>query len=138
MPVIRVKCRPRWMLESPLDVLPGPLLAGGVDNELAVHGVADLSFRRSDRFFRALALVQFALVVGPTGGVVADLGDGGDVQGVDELSVATLVEAVPFDRALTLRWRRWPAWPMMIDAPTGPTPYTSVTDVFDAETAMAI
>jgi hypothetical protein len=67
----------------------------GVGEELAVDGVADASFQGAEGFFAGLAFGLFAFVVGAAGGVVADLSDRREVQGVVELAVASRVESVP-------------------------------------------
>ncbi len=86
--------------ESFLIVLSGPpssarRTAAGVSGEVAVDAVRDSSFQRPDRFFGGLAFGDLAVVVGPAFGVVAELGDGGDVDGVVEFAVASRVEPVP-------------------------------------------
>ncbi len=86
------------MEESSLVVLPGPLSAGRVDEELVVDGVADASLQRAHRFFVAVALGAFAEVVVTSGGVVADLGDGGEMDRMVELAVAAVVEPVARSR----------------------------------------
>lgn len=58
-----------------------------VDVELPPDGVADASFQTTESFSGALAFGEFASVVGAAGCVVADLDDGGDVEGVVELPV---------------------------------------------------
>jgi hypothetical protein len=47
--------------------------------QVAVDGVGQPSFQAAQGFFVALPGGAFALVVGPTGGVAADLGDRHDV-----------------------------------------------------------
>jgi hypothetical protein len=86
------------MEESSLVVLPGPLSAGRVDEELAVDGVADASLQRAQRFFVAVALGAFAEVVVTSGGVVADLGDSGEMDRMVELAVAAVIEPVARSR----------------------------------------
>jgi hypothetical protein len=89
--------RPRWLQESRPSVLPGPLPAGafGVDKELAVDGVADMTLERPEGFLLGLALGDFAVEVGAALGVgLADLADGGHVDGVVQATVASLGEAV--------------------------------------------
>lgn len=58
-----------------------------VELQLAPHGIADASFQAAEPFSCALALTELAPVVGTARGVVADLGDGGDVDGVVEPAV---------------------------------------------------
>jgi len=71
-----------------------------VGAELAEDRVADPPLQRATSFLGRLRIdVDLALVVGPPGGAVADLGDRGHVQGVVELSVASRVETVPHDLA---------------------------------------
>jgi hypothetical protein len=85
--------------ESSLVVLPGPLSAAAeVDVGLARDGVADAALEGAQRLFLRLSFGDLALVVGPAGGVVADLGDGGQVKGVVELAVAARVEPAPRSR----------------------------------------
>ena len=75
---------------------PGPAdSAAAVEDEFSVDSVADASFEGPHRFFAAVALGLLPQVVGPSGGVVADLGDGDHVDGVVELAVAAWVEPVP-------------------------------------------
>ena len=86
--------------ESFLIVLSGPPSsarcgAAGVSDEVAVDPVRDSSFQGPDRFFRCFAFGDVAVVVGAAFGVVAELGDGGDVDGVVEFAVASRVEPVP-------------------------------------------
>ncbi len=85
--------------ESFLVVLSGPPSsarrdAAGVSGEVAVDAVRDPTFQGSHRFFRCLAFGDLAVVVGAAFGVVAELGDGGDVDGVVEFAVASRVEPV--------------------------------------------
>jgi hypothetical protein len=49
--------------------------------------------------FGPLLVGELGEVVGAAGSVVGDLSDGGDVQGVFELAVVSLVEPVPGDRS---------------------------------------
>jgi hypothetical protein len=57
--------------------------------EAGVDGVADPPFERPDRGFAGVAFGDLAVVVGATGTVaMADLGDGGHVDGVVESTVA--------------------------------------------------
>jgi hypothetical protein len=60
-----------------------------------VDGLGDLAFEGTQCLFGALAFVELAPLVGPSGGVVAYLGDGGDVQRPVELAVAAGVQPVP-------------------------------------------
>src|SRR5918996_2946732 len=81
--------RPRWIEESSLVVLPGPLSAAAeVDLELAPDGVADATLQGAQRLFLRLPFGDLALVVDPARCVVADLGDGGQVKGVVPPGVA--------------------------------------------------
>jgi hypothetical protein len=68
--------------------------AAEVDLELAPDGVADAALQGAQRLLVRLPLGDLALVVGPAGRVVADLGDGGQVEGMVELVVAARVESV--------------------------------------------
>ena len=73
-----------------------------------VDGVADAALQGAHRFFLGLAFGLFAEVVHASGGVVADLGDGGDVSRVVQLSVAAGVESTRFPRRSTFhRLERW-------------------------------
>ena len=84
--------------ESFLCVLPGPLerqlLLAGVGDEVAVDDVGEPSLERADCFFGGLAFGDFAVVVGATEGVVAELCDRDDVDRPVQLPVAALVEPV--------------------------------------------
>jgi hypothetical protein len=75
-----------------------------VGDQVPVDGLGDLAFERPQRFLTALALVVLASVVATPGGVVADLGHGGDVQRPVQLPVAAGVEPVawvgPLDAAI--------------------------------------
>lgn len=63
--------------------------AFGVDQQLAVDGVADVALQRTDRFLLRLSLGDLALEVGASVRPrLADLADGGHVDGVVELPVA--------------------------------------------------
>ena len=87
MPVFR-DCAGHAGCESrSLVALPGLFSVGRVGEELAVDRVADPSFQRAEGFFATFAFGLFAEVVGTSWCVVADLGDGGDVQRVVELPV---------------------------------------------------
>jgi hypothetical protein len=79
--------RPRWIEESSLVVLPGPLSAATeIDLALAPDGVADATLQGAQRLLLRLPLGDLALVVDPARGVVADLGDGGQVKRVVQVS----------------------------------------------------
>lgn len=71
-------------------LLPAPSLQdAGVDEELSVDGVADLTLEGSERFFVGLALGSLVVEVGASLEVtVTDPGDGGEVEGVVEWPVA--------------------------------------------------
>ena len=74
-------------MESSLSVLPDPL--SGVEEQLAVDGVGDLTLEGSNRFLLRLALGDLALEVDPALRVrIADLGDRCHVDVVIELAVA--------------------------------------------------
>ena len=62
-------------------------VVGSVEVELPLDGVADASFQTAESFSGALAFGEFASVVVAAGCVVADLDDGGYVDGVVELPV---------------------------------------------------
>jgi hypothetical protein len=55
--------------------------------ELAPDGVADATLQSAQRLLLGLSLGDLALVVDAARGVVADLGDRGQVEGVVELAV---------------------------------------------------
>src|SRR5918994_540209 len=83
--------------ESLPSVLPGPLSpgVGGVDEQLSVDGVAHVALERAEGFLLGLALGDLAVEVGATVGVgLADLADGGEVDGVVQAPVPTLGQAV--------------------------------------------
>src|SRR5436190_1437011 len=69
-------------------------LVAGVADQLPVDDVADASFEGAQGFFGGVALGLFALVVEAPGGVVSDLGDGGGVESVVELTIPSGVETV--------------------------------------------
>ena len=58
-----------------------------VADKAAVDGVGQAPLETSQRFPVAFAGGSFAVVVGAAGGVMADLGDGHDVQAIVELAV---------------------------------------------------
>ena len=89
--------RPRWIPESPLIVVPGPLstCGVGVDLELSPDGVGDPSLQRAESLFAGFAFGLFAQVVGAAGCVVGDLGDCDDVDRVVQRTVAAHVQPVP-------------------------------------------
>ena len=119
-----------------------------VSDEALIDGVADAALEGAQRFFAGLPFGLLAEVVGAPGRVVADLGDGGHVDGVVQLSVPAgfsrcrlfgpddaSIGAVPLWRAKCPEVgnrRTSPTRPTMIAAVNGPIPYTSVTVVFDA------
>ena len=72
----------------------------GVGEELAVDGVADAALEGAEGFFAGLAFGELAPEVDASVGVVGDLGDRGDVEGVVELAVPAGVEPVAVLRAL--------------------------------------
>src|SRR5918994_506347 len=81
--------RPRWIEESSLVVLSGPLDQRRPRSTCSwLHGVADAPLEGSQRFLLGLPFGELALVVGPAGRVVADLGNGGHVDGVVQLAIA--------------------------------------------------
>ena len=136
-------------------MLSGPV---SVDAELPVDGVADAPLQRPDRFFAAVAFGDLAVVVGAAGTVaMADLGDGGHVDGVGEATVAaprqpehvasplsrghTSIGAVPLSAANRSRLGKRlmsATSPMMVAATIGPTPNRPVSVVLDALTAAVI
>jgi hypothetical protein len=68
-----------------------------VAQKAAVNSVGELSFQAAQGFPVAFPGCAFALVMGPTGGVVADLGDGHDVQAGIELAVSCAGQPVAHD-----------------------------------------
>ena len=105
-----MQCRSRRIQRRPRVVLPSPLGAASagarrrrsamsVSDEALVDGVADASLEGAQRFFAGLPLGLLAEVVGAARGVVADLGDGGHVHGVVQLSVAARVQPVSLGRS---------------------------------------
>ena len=80
-------------MESSRSVLPDPL--SGVEDELSVHGVADLALERAEGFFLGLALGDLSLEVDASDGRrIADLGNGGHAERVVELTVPALGDPV--------------------------------------------
>ena len=67
--------------------------------EFAPHRVADAAFQRAQRFLLRLALSELAFVVRASRRVMADLGDGDEVQRAVELPVAARVQPVPRTRS---------------------------------------
>ena len=61
---------------------------------MSVDGVADASFEGAQRFFGGFALGLFAEVVDAPDGGVGDLGEGGGVEGVVELTIPSGIEPV--------------------------------------------
>ena len=74
-------------------------MVDAVAEQLAVDDVGQPSFQAAQGFFVALPAGSFALVVGPAGSVVADLGDGHGVQAAVELPVSGAGEPVADDVA---------------------------------------
>jgi hypothetical protein len=84
-------------LESFPFVLPGPLAAGAssVSEELAVDGVADVALQRPQGLSGGFALGHPAVEVGaPVGVGLAELADGGHVDGVVQLAVPAFGDPV--------------------------------------------
>jgi hypothetical protein len=90
-------CRPRWISESPLIVLPNPCSCSGsgVGSQSLVDRVVDASLQATHRFFAGLPFGLLVEVVGAAGRVVTDLTERRDVQRVIELTVPVGVNAVP-------------------------------------------
>jgi hypothetical protein len=59
-----------------------------VADELSVHDVGQAPFQTPQGFVVTFALRSLPQVVGPARGVLADLGDGHDVQAAVELTIA--------------------------------------------------
>jgi hypothetical protein len=90
--------RPRWIPESPLIVVPGPLSTRGarVDLELSPDRVGDSSLQGAECFFADLAFGLAAEVVGTSGCIVGDLSDGDHVDCVVQLAVTARVQPLSF------------------------------------------
>ena len=78
----------RVVLGAPRALNRGGLLVG---DEVAVDDIGDAAFQRPHRFLFGFAFGQFAVVVGAASAGVAELGDGGHVDGVVECAVAAPV-----------------------------------------------
>ena len=65
------------------------LLFDCVADQLSVHDVGQAAFQAAHGFVVIFAFGSFPQVVGPAGGIVADLGDGHDVQAEIELAIAS-------------------------------------------------
>ena len=90
---LRVQSRPR-RLWSRSRLSSGPLILG-VEDELAVDGVGDLSLERPDGFPLGLAFGHLSLEVGPALRLgLTDLADGHHVDGVVELTVPSPGQSV--------------------------------------------
>jgi hypothetical protein len=59
-----------------------------VADQLSVHDVGQAAFQAAHGFVVIFAFGSFPQVIGPAGGVVADLGEGHDVQAEIELAIA--------------------------------------------------
>src|ERR1019366_852142 len=78
---------------------PGSAMsAAGVDDQLSIHGVRDLTLEGAQRFLGRLAFGHLAIEVLPPFARVADLADGDHMDGVVEASVAPGVEPVSHSR----------------------------------------
>ena len=72
---------PRWTVEPPPSVLPGPARRRVASrSSLSVDDVGQPPFQASHRLFAALAFGSFPQVVGPARGVLPDLGKGHAMQ----------------------------------------------------------
>jgi hypothetical protein len=71
------------------------LVAFRVGDELAEDGVGDSTFDDAQRFLLRLAFADLAVVEPPSRSVVADPGDGDDVDGVVQATVAVRVDRWP-------------------------------------------
>jgi hypothetical protein len=65
------------------------LLFDCVADQLSVHDVGQAAFQAAHGFVVIFAFGSFPQVVAPAGGVVADLGDGHDVEAEIELAIAS-------------------------------------------------
>jgi hypothetical protein len=134
-------------MESSLSVLPDPL--SGVENELAIEGVADVTFEWAQRLSLGLALGDLAIEVGPTLRMgLADLADRHHVDGVVEATMTPKRESMEYPTPRGVLDRSDPriggeavpvgeatdvtAIPITEQARIGPTPNSSVSEVFDA------
>jgi hypothetical protein len=61
----------------------------GSADQLSVHDVGQAAFQAAHGFVVIFAFGSFPQVVGPAGGIVADLGDGHDVEAEIELAIAS-------------------------------------------------
>src|SRR5439155_26977152 len=68
-PVFRMRAGHAGRQRRSWVALPGPCLSGGVEEQLAIDGVADLPFQRAQCVFLGLAVGDFAVEVGAAGGV---------------------------------------------------------------------
>src|SRR5215212_10262258 len=66
-----------------------------VGDETGVDTVGDLALEGADGFLGGLSLGDLAVVVSATLGVVSELGDRRDVQGVVDLAIPARVQPVP-------------------------------------------
>src|ERR1700741_3333011 len=73
---------------------PEPAFCVCVADQLSVHDVGQAAFQAAHGFVATLAVGSFPQVVGPSGGIVADLGEGHDVQAEGELAIAGAGKAV--------------------------------------------
>ena len=64
------------------------LLCDCVADQLSVHEVGQAAFQAAHGFVVIFAFGSFPQVIGPAGGIVADLGEGHDVQAEIELAIA--------------------------------------------------
>jgi hypothetical protein len=67
-----------------------------VGYQFPVDDVRDASFQRSEGFLLGFAFGLFLVVVDPAGGVLADLGDGGHVDGMVQHPVSSHRQPVTF------------------------------------------
>ena len=94
MAVLKRRCqdvRPATQAEKSFLGAPRALSRFGllVGYQFPVDDVGDASFQRSEGFLLGFAFGLFLVVVDAAGGVVADLGDGGHVDGMVQHPVAS-------------------------------------------------
>ncbi len=90
--------RPATQAEKSFLGAPRALTRFGllVGEETLVDDGGDSSFQRSEGFLLGLAFGLFLVLVDPAGGVVADLGDGGHVDGMVQHPVSSHRQTVAF------------------------------------------
>ncbi len=81
------------------------LLFECVADQLSVHDVGPAAFQAAHGFVVIFAFGSFPQVVAPAGGIVADLGDGHDVQAEIELAIASAGKPVAHYLAVVSTFR---------------------------------